>query len=262
MKLTEHDLPHLFRERAGEAPGADGLLAAVHARSRRRARRRTAAGALATVAVLAASAGAIAVTAGPTGRGEAVLAWQNASRSGFLLPTDLRPSFPLSPAYLPPGLNADPRLSAERGTATATWERLDRGQDGPLSALSVSVSASKPDEDERTAADLVDVNGRTAALRRYEGSTGITWQRTPQQWVHVNSFAPVTQEETLAFARGLQDEELREAAELRAGRGTSGLRARSLPGDWPHDRTRCRDTEPAGRPEVCPGSRTSGQRSD
>ena len=56
MNLTEHELPNLLREHASEAPGAEGLLAAVHTRSRRKARRRSAVGAMATVAVFSATA--------------------------------------------------------------------------------------------------------------------------------------------------------------------------------------------------------------
>lgn len=212
MDLTEHELPYVLHEHASQAPGAEGLLAAVHARSRRKARRRAGLVALATVAVFTATAGVIALTGGPTRGGDVVLAWQNASQSGFLVPTDLRPSFPLTPVYLPPGLNADPRLSAERGIATASWERLESGQDGPLDGVWATVSATKPDEDARTAATPVDIEGATAALRRYEASTAITWQRTPQQWVHVNSFAPVTEEETVAFARALREGVLRTQA--------------------------------------------------
>lgn len=211
MNTTELELPNVLHEHAAEAPGAEGLLAAVHARSRRKARRRTAAGAFATVAVFTATAG-VAFTGGPSRSEPVVLDWQNAFHSNFLVPTDLRPSFPLSAGYLPPGVAPEPRLSAERGTASASWERLEGGQDGPLSALSVSVFTSRPDEDARTAATPVDVGGAPAALRRYEALTAITWQRTPQQWVHVSGFAPVTEAETVAFARALRDEPLRQSA--------------------------------------------------
>lgn len=212
MNLTEHELPNLLREHASDAPNADGLLAAVHTRSRRKARRRATVGAMATVAVFTATASVVAVAGGRSGSDEVVLAWQNASQSNFLVPTDLRPSFPLTPSYLPPGLNADARLSAERGTQTAAWERVERGLDGPLSAVTVTVSPNEPDEDVRVLAEPVDIGGTTAALRRYEATTALTWQRAPQQWVHVSSFAPVTEAQTLSFARSLRDEPVREEA--------------------------------------------------
>ena len=212
MNLTEHELPNLLREHANEAPDANGLLAAVHTRSRRKARRRAAVGAMATVAAFTATASIVVVADGRTGSEEVVLAFQNASQSNFLVPTDLRPSFPLTPSYLPPGLDADARLSAERGAQTAAWERVQRGLDGPLSGLSVTVSSTKPDEDAAVLAEPVDVGGTTAALRRYEAMTALTWQRAPQQWVHVSSFAPVTEAQTLAFARSLRDEPVQEEA--------------------------------------------------
>lgn len=210
MNLTEHELPQLLREHASQAPGADGLLAAVHRRSRRRARRRAAVGAMATVAVFTATASVVA--GGRTGNVEVVLAWQNASQSTFLVPTDLRPSFPLTPAYLPPGLAANPQLSAERGTQNAEWERVGRGLDGPLSGLSVTVSPTVPDEDVLVPTEPVDIDGTTADLRRNEGSISLTWQRAPQQWVHLSSFAPVSETQTLSFARSLRDEPLQEEA--------------------------------------------------
>ena len=213
MNLTERDLPHLMREHASEAPGAEGLLAAVHTRSRRRARRRAAVGAMATVAVFTMTASIVVVADGRTGGGEVVLAFQNASQSNFLVPTDLRPSFPLTPSYLPPRIKAEIRLSAERGTQTAAWERVERGLDGPLSGLSVTVFPIKPDEDTAVLAEPVDIDGATAALRRYEGGmTALTWRRGPQQWVNVNSAAPITEAQMLSFARSLRDEPVQQQA--------------------------------------------------
>lgn len=211
MNITENELPNVLDHYADDAPGAEGLLAAVHARSRRKARRRTTAGALVTAAVFTAAGGVVAYTGMPGARDPVVLAWQNAS-SSFLVPADLRPSFPIAPDYLPPGLQTEPRLSAERGSHTASWERLQSGQDGPLSALWVTVSATEPDRDDRTASTSVDIGGKTAALRRYDALTAITWQRAPGQWVHVNGFAPVTEAQTLAFARSLRDEPIRQDA--------------------------------------------------
>jgi hypothetical protein len=168
---------------------------------------------MATVAaVFTATASIVAVAGGRTGSGEVVLAWQNASQSNFLVQTDLRPSFPLTPSYLPPGLDADPRLSAERGTQTAAWERVERGHDGTLSGLSVTVSPNEPDQDVRVPAEPVDIGGTTADLRRHEAMNALTWQRAPQQWVHVSSFAPVTEAQTLSFARSLRDEPVQEKA--------------------------------------------------
>lgn len=212
MTSTEHALANLLQEHASRAPGAQGLLAAVHSRSRQKARRRAVIGAIATVAVFSATVSVVAVTGGRTANNEVVLAWQNASESTFLVPTDLRPSFPLTPSYLPPGLDTDPRLSAERGAQNASWERVENGLDGPLSGLSITVSPTKPDQDELTAATPVDIGGTTAALRRYEGSTVLTWQRTPQQWVYVSGAAPVTEAETLTVARSLRDEPIRQPA--------------------------------------------------
>jgi hypothetical protein len=211
MNITENELPNVLNQHANDAPGAEGLLAAVHARSRRKTRRRTTASALATAAVFTAAGGVVAYTGMPGARGPVVLTWQNAS-SSFLVPADLRPSFPVAPDYLPPGLEAEPRLSAERGSHTASWERLQSGQDGPLSGLSATVSTTEPDRDDRTASTSVDIGGRTAALRRYEALTAITWQRAPGQWVHVNGSAPVTEAQTLAFARSLRDEPIRQEA--------------------------------------------------
>ena len=212
MTSTEHALANLLQEHASRAPGAQGLLAAVHSRSRQKARRRAVIGAIATVAVFSATVSVVAVTGGRTANNEVVLAWHNASESTFLVPTDLRPSFPLTPSYLPSGLDTDPRLSAERGAQNASWERVENGLDGPLSGLSITVSPTKPDQDELTAATPVDIGGTTAALRRYEGSTVLTWQRTPQQWVYVSGAAPVTEAETLTVARSLRDEPIRQPA--------------------------------------------------
>ena len=211
MNITENELPIVLNDHADDAPGAEGLLAAVHARSRYKARRRTAAGALATAVVFTAAGGVVVYTGVPGRHGPVVLEWQNAS-SSFLVPVDLRPSFPLAPSYLPSGLEAEPRLSAERGSQTASWERLQGGQDGPLSGVSATVSATEPDRDERTASTSVDIDGAAAVLRSYEALTAITWQRAPGQWVHVNGFAPVTEAETLAFARSLRDEQIRQEA--------------------------------------------------
>ena len=173
MTSTEHALANLLQEHASRAPGAQGLLAAVHSRSRQKARRRAVIGAIATVAVFSATVSVVAVTGGRTANNEVVLAWQNASESTFLVPTDLRPSFPLTPSYLPSGLDTDPRLSAERGAQNASWERVENGLDG---------------------------------------STVLTWQRTPQQWVYVSGAAPVTEAETLTVARSLRDEPIRQPA--------------------------------------------------
>lgn len=211
MNITENELPNVLNQHANDAPGAEGLLAAVHARSRRKARRRTAAGALATAAVFTVGGVVVTHTGMPDGRDAVVLEWQNAS-SSFLVPVDLRPSFSLAPGYLPPGLHAEPRLSAERGSQTASWERQEGGQDGPLSGLTAAVSATEPEQDERTASTSVDIGGTGAELRRYEALTALTWQRAPGQWVHVNGFAPVTEAQTLAFARSLRQEPIRQEA--------------------------------------------------
>ena len=212
MNITEQELTSLLQKHAGQAPGAQGLLAAVHTRSRRKARRRAAVRALATTVAVTATAGVVAVAGGRTGSNEVVLAWQAATPSTFLTPADLRPSFPLTASYLPPGLSTDPRLSAERGAQAASWERVGRGLDGPLSGLSITVSASEPDEDVLTTATPVDIEGTTAALRRYEGSTVLTWQRTPQKWVYVSGATPITEAQTLAVARSLRDEPIRQPA--------------------------------------------------
>lgn len=83
-----------------------------------------------------------------------------------------------------------------------------------------------------TAAEPVDVGGTTAALRRYEVMTALTWQHTPQQWVHVSSFAPVTEAQTLSFARSLRDEPVQlprgDAAERGLGTSTPTVESTSL----------------------------------
>ena len=211
MSNIDNAVANLLHEHAGQAPGAQGLLAVVHSRSRQKARRRAVIGAMAMVA-FSATVSVVALTGGRTANDEVVLARQNASESTFLVPTDLRPSFPLTPAYLPPGLDTEPRLSTERGAQNASWERVEDGRDGPLSGLSITVHPTEPDEDELTAATPVDIGGTTAALRRYEGSTVLTWQRTPEQWVYVSGAAPVTEAETLTVARSLRDEPIRQPA--------------------------------------------------
>ena len=61
MTRTEHALANLLQEHASQAPGAQGLLAAVHSRSRQKARRRAVIGAIATVAVFSATVSVVAV---------------------------------------------------------------------------------------------------------------------------------------------------------------------------------------------------------
>lgn len=207
MNLTEQQLTRTLTSHADDAPTPDGLLSAVHARSRRRHRRRAAAGALTVAASLAVGATALQVTALPDRRGEAVLAWQDAAASTFLTPVDLRPTFPLTPGYLPPDVQTVPRLSLERGITSAEWENRSNGADGPLSGITATVFPTAPEADERATSEPVDINGASGSLVRYPGaSTVVVWQRGPQQWVYVQGVAPVSEQETLAFARSLQEQ--------------------------------------------------------
>lgn len=207
MNLTEQQLTRALTFHADDAPTALGLLSAVHARSRRRHRRRATAGALAVTASLAVGAAGLAVTGLPDRPSEAVLAWEDAAASAFLTPVDLRPTFPLTPGYLPPDVQTVPRLSLERGVASAEWESRSSGADGPLSGITATVFLTPPEADVRVAAEPVDINGKSGSLMRYTGaSTVVLWQRGPQQWVYVQGVSPVSEQETLTFARSLRDQ--------------------------------------------------------
>jgi hypothetical protein len=208
MIMTENELIRTLAEHAEHAPSADGLLLAVHRRSRAHARRRNAAGAIATAAV-AAFAFAAAGVAGPAGlqrQDEIVLDWQNAAQSDFLVPVDLRPSFPLTPAELPPGVVTTPRLMVERGVQHAEWGRAQSGTDGAVSGVAVTVFSSEPDGDGRAVGEPVAVQGTTGQLVRSEGVTVLTWRHRSGQWVSVSGYTPVSEAETVSFARSLHDE--------------------------------------------------------
>jgi hypothetical protein len=216
MTMTENELARTLAEHAEQAPSAEGLLLAVNRRSRAHARRRNAAGALATAAVAAVAFAAVGA-AGPLGiqrQNEVVLDWHNAAQSDFLVPVDLRPSFPLTPGELPPGVVTTPRLMVERGVQHAQWERAAAGADGPVSGVAVTVFPSEPDGDAAAVSEPIPVHGTTGQLIRYEALTVLTWQDKSGQWVQASGYTPLTEGQTVAFARSLRNEPFTQQADF------------------------------------------------
>ncbi|HTL24529.1 MAG TPA: hypothetical protein VL281_10910, partial [Mycobacteriales bacterium] len=119
MSTLEQDLADVMAAFAEGAPDDLGLLSRVQAGSRRRTRNRRI-GAAVALGGLAAAVAVVAV--GPVSVPRA----QNryADPTGFLVDSrDLQLSFPLTPSYLPPGLDAAPLLEETGHFGTAEYIR-------------------------------------------------------------------------------------------------------------------------------------------
>jgi hypothetical protein len=196
MSTLEQDLADVMASFAEGAPDDLGLLSRVQAGSRRRTRNRRVGAAVGIGAVAAAVA---VVAVGPVSIPRA----QNryADPTGFLVDSrDLELRFPLTPSFLPPGLDVTPRLEETGHYGTASY--LLGGQGG----VQVRVSHYETQPAVRGAETTVD--GEPAAISCTDTQCSLGWQRRPGLYVVVAVNAPGGDPSSLAHqvAEGLRDE--------------------------------------------------------
>jgi hypothetical protein len=195
-----------LRRHADQAPAAGNLLTAVHARSRRLARRRrigTAAAML--LAVLAIPALGLAVRPAP-----APVRPANPDAVRLVPPSFATPVFPFRPGVTPTGGLAAPVVTLAGGDLVAYYAAKDpvRGAD-----VTIRVSPRPP-----TFAELADqlgpvhttaqqVRGHPATLRTVVVAPAhrlsLSWPERPGQWVRVDTDDTLTDAELVGFADAL-----------------------------------------------------------
>lgn len=236
MSALEQDLRATLAAVAEEAPSDLGLLSRVSSRALHRSRVRSIAAATAVAGGVAAAVVAMSLHGGRS----STLDYAHDPGSFFVAgPGPV--SFPLTPGYLPPGIEAQPAVleRTPAGSSLTYWP-----QDGGVQGnLQVVVSASRPGvEPQRqsttrpTTHTGVSVHGRPGVLSCDLAAITcrLTYQQGDGHWVRVDRAgdrAATVAGETIAVADGLRDAPLQPTGQLRVGkapRGCSVSRATAL----------------------------------
>lgn len=192
MRSIEEELTQVLHDQAESVPPDPRLLTAVKARSRQRAVRHR-------VALSAAMAATVAVVIVPWQAAELGIhrpkdGQQAAAADGFLVdkPVSL-PAFPLTPTYLPPGIQSESMTTSGSSFELAGWWR---GPKGVLDERSLLVAVG-------TEPGIWDsIPGLTASAQSVDGKPGklltqvptefnpgryltLEWERKPGKWVTV-----------------------------------------------------------------------------
>jgi hypothetical protein len=173
---------------ADTAPPTGGLLGEVHARARQRSRRRVALAGVAAIAAVAVAATAASLL--PGGRDALRGPDQVATGSDGPLVAGPQPRlvFPLTPTWLPDGLESAPHISLGQSGLLASYRDAAKGPDGDL--LGVDIWSS--DHDVTTTGDGVTrhattFDGHPAVLATMQGAVSLGWQPTPGAWLAVTA---------------------------------------------------------------------------
>lgn len=187
-------------DRTDRAPGAGGLLAAVHRRSRRRRRHRAIAAGAALIVVAGLTIAAPSVLDWIPGGPDAPAGAPIADSPNLVAPTYTLPAFPFTPATRPAGVG-DPTVDIRHGVAALTYPTATPAGPG----LTVLVGAAPVND---TSADRQprQVRGRSAVLGTKQVADHLwlvlDWQESPTQWVQVMATG-MSADQLISFAEAL-----------------------------------------------------------